>query len=135
MKPLNGEDAEAAAITAKTLSSSPFNVDEEKENYVNPGAGLKNPYNVGIHKDDFENQVLYPAPSDSDSIVIDASAAKYGMTGNDIEDDTRAMQLALNDAKAEKKKAENADKPVKIKLPAGKVYFYEGFYDPALDIA
>ena len=133
-KPPKGE-AEAPAVTASMLSESPFNVEEAKQNYVNPAAGLKNPYNVGIHKDDFENQVLYPAPADQDSIVIDASATKYGMTGNDIEDDTRAMQLALGDAKAEKKKAGNEDKPVKIKLPAGKVYFYEGFYDPALDIA
>ena len=121
-------------LSAKTLSDSPFNADEAKKNYVNPDAGLKNPYNVGIHKDEFENQVLYPAPADKDSIVIDA-AAKHGMTGGDIEDDTAAMQQALLEAKAEKKKPENKDKPVKIKLPAGKIYFYEGFYDPAPDIA
>ena len=81
--------------------------------------GLLNPSIVGIDKDQFLNEIRYPAPTTADFII---KATDYGVVVNDKKDDSVAMQAAIA-ACASKP----ADKTKLLVLPQGDLDFVEGF--------
>ncbi len=103
--------------TDKELMSTAYSYDADYKDYVSETPGLINPFIVGVDGDRFENEVLYPVPSDA--IVIDA--AEYGVKADDGKDDAAALQRAFA---AAAEKDEDATKVVR--LPKGRIDVIEG---------
>lgn len=115
---------EEGRISAQELIESPYAIDPSKTDYESGEPGLRNPYIIGIDKDKYENEVLYPTPEGAKVFEVSAPA-------NEFDDSTRAVQTAINQARAWKE--ENPNDDLVIKFPAGRFYFYQGHYDPAYD--
>lgn len=101
-----------------------YALDPSRTDYVSEEPGLRNPYIIGIDKEKFENEVLYPAPEGAKVFEVEAPAQEF-------DDSTRAVQTAINQARAWKQ--EHPDDDLVIKFPAGRFYFYQGHYDPSYD--
>ncbi len=119
-----GEGNDFYTSLADTLLTNRYALDTSKTDYTSGAPGLRNPYIVGIDGDRFENEVLYGTPAGAHAITVDTPAYEF-------QDSTPALQAALNEAAAYQKA--NADAEVVIRFPAGKLYFYQGGYDPSAD--
>lgn len=105
-----------------TYSRLPFDqtmISSASTNETGGIEGLLNPSAVGINKNDFYNEIKYPAPTNVDYLI---NAVDYGVVANDKKDDTAALMAAIAFAKSQP-----ADKTKKIVLPAGDLDFIEGF--------
>lgn len=100
----------------KALSDSVYKMDGKSIPLLDK-PGLNNPFNVGVDKNDFNNQILYD-PSNLVTHIIDA--VDYGMNGTDGLDDTLAFISIIEDVKLLE------DEFVEIKLPSGDIDFIEG---------
>ena len=101
-----------------------YAIDPSRTDYVSDEAGLRNPYVIGIDKEKFETEILYPTPEGAKVFEVAAPAQEF-------DDSTRAVQTAINLAREWKR--EHPDDDLVIKFPAGRFYFYQGHYDPSYD--
>ncbi len=90
-------------------------------------SGLTDPDNVGVIREKFENEILYPVPEDAEvEHIIDATnfsfdGQTYKVVADDCYDDTVALQCAVDFA------ASFPETDVKkIKLPKGSIDVMEG---------
>ncbi|MEG2014613.1 MAG: hypothetical protein RR086_02665, partial [Clostridia bacterium] len=88
------------------------------------GAGLSNPWNVGVDKDKFEKEVLYS--SVGEGAVHTINATQFGVNGADKLDDSKGVSDAICAAKTYQAQEGNAGKTVKIVLPKGDLDFIQG---------
>ena len=91
---------EEGRISAQELIESPYAIDPSKTDYESGEPGLRNPYIIGIDKDKYENEVLYPTPEGAKVFEVSAPA-------NEFDDSTRAVQTAINQARAWKEENPN----------------------------
>lgn len=118
----NGQDAMSRRMS-ETLFAAPSGT-------VAGNAGLSDPDNVGVIREKFENEVLYPVPADEEvDHIIDVTGfsfeeQRYEAKANDHYDDTVALQRALDLAAS----LPETDKK-KIKLPKGDLDVMEGAND------
>lgn len=114
---LKGEERKVPDLAA--LMSTEFTYDSDYSDYVSDKAGLINPFIVGVDPQKFENEVLYPVPTDA--IVIDAASEEFGVKADDGKDDSAALQKAI--AKAA---TLDEDATKVIRLPKGRIDIIEG---------
>ena len=118
----DGNAGNVPLVSAEELASSKYALDMDKTDYVSSSAGLKNPYIVGVDGEKYENEVKYPV--NKNAVTVEMQKPEYA-----FQDSTRALQSAISEAVA-KQKISGGE--VVIKLPAGKLYFYQGGYSPEL---
>lgn len=102
------------AKLVSSLLNSPYTLEGEGE--LQEGAGLSNPWNVGVKKSDLESKDTVYVPSDS--IVLHTINA--AVNGTDNKDDTLALKAAIAEAKTKDGEL------TKIVLPKGDLDFIEG---------
>lgn len=78
------------------LASSIYKTDRNLGN--DKKFGLSDPSNVGIDKDRFENEVLYPVPADSEFVKI-FNVTEYGVS-TENENNSAAINAIIEEAKA-----------------------------------
>ncbi len=98
------EETDLMTLT-RSLTNSPYT----DESLYTKSYGLSDPELVGVDKERFENEVLYPVPEDSE------------FASNAVITVENATSESLTAALAQAKQLNDAGKPAKVKLPGGEL--------------